>query len=74
MVYYSYKHWKALGYHVVKGQHSHKRDKTGLPLFSKDQVQVNKVFYPSGHYHDYDMEADAEQADFYGIGGWGSND
>lgn len=37
--YHSYTEWQDLGYHVIYGQKSHKRDSNGIPLFSEEQVE-----------------------------------
>lgn len=38
----TYDEWKALGFHVLKGQKSTQRNSERVPLFSLTQVEKNK--------------------------------
>lgn len=35
----TYEDWKLLGYHVIKGEKSSKKDSSGIPLFERSQVE-----------------------------------
>jgi hypothetical protein len=39
MEYFTYNEWKSKGYYVIKGQKSHKRNETGVAVFSLEQVE-----------------------------------
>ncbi len=40
----TYDEWRAAGYHVRKGQHSHTTNKQGEPTFTRDQVEETRSF------------------------------
>jgi hypothetical protein len=40
----TYKRWDELGFHVIKGEKSKKRNKKGVCVFSEEQVEVTSVF------------------------------
>ena len=44
LIYRTYEGWKVLGYHVVKGEKSTRRDKAGVCVFSEAQVLENAQF------------------------------
>lgn len=37
----TYKRWNELGFHVIKGEKSKKRNKRGVCVFSEEQVEEN---------------------------------
>lgn len=39
--FFTYEEWQEHGYHVVKGEKSHKRNESGKCVFSRDQVEEN---------------------------------
>lgn len=41
MDYRTFDEWKAAGFHVIKGQKSHKRNERGQAVFSLSQVSQN---------------------------------
>lgn len=48
--------WKAMGYHVIKGQKAAGRNAEGKATFSRAQVEANN--WNPGDYDQDDMEAD----------------
>ena len=52
----TYQQWKDDGYYVMEGERSSKRTKTGVPLFSEDQVVEVEWEYDDGDdfFYEYD--------------------
>lgn len=58
MKFKTYDEWLAAGYHVVKGEKSHRRS-FGKPVFSEKQVTSRQPY-------DYDYEHEAAVAEVFG--------
>ena len=71
MTKHTYDEWKALGFHVLKGQKSTERNAEQVPLFSLEQVEKNikkhRVVrsYRPDYYEGVDMEEDRAMAEAY---------
>lgn len=60
---FTFKEWKAKGYHVVKGEKATGRSSDGVATFNEEQV------YPNGPYGDQDYDADCQiEGYIYDIG------
>lgn len=62
MKYFTFKEWRAQGYHVKKGEKSTKRDDKGNALFSSKQVAQSL--------QEYDDQYEKERDEDYGLDGW----
>lgn len=40
MIEHTYDEWRSIGFGVLKGQHSARRDDAGIPLFTELQVRL----------------------------------
>lgn len=52
----TFNEWKALGYHVSKGQKSMLRNAAGQAIFTKSQVDKTQRGYSAHNDYDYDHD------------------
>lgn len=61
--YGTWEEWKELGYHVIKGEKSHKRY-NNIPVFSEHQVELDSKGVPSYYLVDDEDEYDEDDIRF----------
>lgn len=59
MKYLSFDEWSKLGYSIIKGSKSHKKDSNGIALFNEEQVKKDNY---RSRYEDID---DYDPTEFY---------